>query len=83
VDRVKIYKPSPQAYWLATDSVGLSAEDILFVSSNWWDAWGAKSFGYTVCCCNRSDRQMGFSRSAPDLVVARLDHIADSIAVQR
>jgi 2-haloacid dehalogenase len=74
-DRVKIYKPSPQVYALATDSVGLSAEDILFVSSNWWDAWGAKAFGYTVCCCNRSDRQMGFSRSAPDLVVARLDHI--------
>jgi 2-haloacid dehalogenase len=74
-DRVKIYKPSPQVYALATDSVGLSAEDILFVSSNWWDAWGAKAFGYTVCSCNRSDRQMGFSRSAPDLVVARLDHI--------
>jgi 2-haloacid dehalogenase len=81
-DRVKIYKPSPQVYVLATDSVGLSAEDILFISSNWWDAWGAKAFGYTVCCCNRSERQMGFSRSAPDLVVARLDHIADSIAVR-
>jgi 2-haloacid dehalogenase len=74
-DRVKIYKPSPQVYALATDSVGLSAEDILFVSSNWWDAWGAKAFGYTVCWCNRSGIQMGFSRSAPDLVVARLDHI--------
>jgi 2-haloacid dehalogenase len=81
-DLVKVYKPSPQVYALATDSVGLSAEDILFVSSNWWDAWGAKAFGYTVCCCNRSDSQMSFSRFAPDLVVARLDHIADSIAVQ-
>ena len=81
-DRVKVYKPSPQVYALATDAVGLSAEEILFVSSNWWDAWGAKAFGYTVCCCNRSDRQMGFSRSAPDLVVTRLDYIADSIAVQ-
>ncbi len=80
-DRVKIYKPSPQVYALATDSLGLSAEDILFVSSNWWDAQGAKAFGYTVCCCNRSDRQMGSSRSAPDLVVGRLDHIADSLAV--
>jgi 2-haloacid dehalogenase len=81
-DRVKMYKPSPRVYALAADSVGLSAENILFVSSNWWDAWGAKEFGYTVCRCNRSERQMGFSPSVPDLVVARLDRIADSIAVR-
>ena len=81
-DHLKIYKPSPQVYALATDSLGLSAEEILFVSSNWWDAWGAKAFGYKVCCCNRSGKPMGSLRLAPDLVVASLDQIADSIAVQ-
>ena len=82
VDRVKLYKPSPQVYALATGSLGLSAEEILFVSSNWWDAWGAKAFGYTVCCCNRPGKAMALARLAPDLVVAGLDQIADAIASQ-
>ena len=30
----------------------------LFVSSNLWDAAGAKAFGYPVCWCNRSGVEM-------------------------
>src|SRR5580704_2168063 len=42
VDRVKTYKPSPRVYGLAPEVLGVHPEEILFVSSNWWDVAGAK-----------------------------------------
>jgi len=77
VDRVQVYKPSPRAYALGVELLNLRAEDILFVSSNWWDAWGAKNFGFSACWCNRFDAAVDF---APDLVVTRLDQIAPHVA---
>jgi 2-haloacid dehalogenase len=76
-DRVQVYKPSPRVYALGTEILRLPAAEILFVSSNWWDAWGAKAFGYNVCWCNRSNAEMGFPDDAPDFVVTGLDQITD------
>jgi 2-haloacid dehalogenase len=73
VDRVRTYKPSPRVYALGTEALKLPAEDVLFVSSNWWDVAGAKTFGYRVCWCNRSGAEMEAWGAAPDYVVARLD----------
>lgn len=73
VDGVKTYKPSPRVYALGPAILNLPAAEILFVSSNWWDAAGAKAFGYTVCWCNRSGgpaEDLGF---APDFVLRQLD----------
>ncbi len=75
VDQVKTYKPSPIVYQLGTQTLGLPAEEILFVSSNAWDAAGAKGFGYSVCWCNRSGRAMDQLGFAPDMMVASLDQI--------
>jgi 2-haloacid dehalogenase len=75
VDRVKTYKPSPQVYQLGPEILQLSAEQILFVSSNAWDAAGAKAFGYTVCWCNRAGRAMDRLGFAPDIVVSDLSQI--------
>jgi len=54
VDPVKIYKPDSRVYQLAMDRFGLGKEEILFVSSNGWDAHGASQFGFKVFWCNRS-----------------------------
>jgi 2-haloacid dehalogenase len=75
VDQVKTYKPSPKVYELGTQTLGLPADEILFVSSNAWDAAGAKAFGYSVCWCNRSGRAMDQLGFAPDMMVASLDQI--------
>ena len=82
VDRVKTYKPSPRVYALGPEILDLPAAEILFVSSNSWDAAGAKAFGYQVCWCNRSgaegeDWGWGF---APDLTVLGLNQIAETLA---
>jgi len=53
VDAVKVFKPAPQVYQLAVDEFGVPKERIGFVTSNFWDAAGAKSFGFTVYWINR------------------------------
>ena len=53
VDRVRIYKPAPAVYALGPETLGIAANELLFVSSNAWDVAGAKAFGYRVAWCNR------------------------------
>lgn len=76
VDRVQTYKPSPAVYALGPEILKVAVEEILFVSSNSWDAAGAKAFGYKVCWCNRSGAEMEKLGFAPDVTVTRLDAIA-------
>jgi 2-haloacid dehalogenase len=77
VDRVKTYKPSPRVYALGAEILKVPASDILFISSNSWDAAGAKAFGYKVCWCNRSQAHLEHLGSWPDATIIRLDHLAD------
>lgn len=53
VEEVGIYKPHPSVYQLAVDRLGIKADEICFVSSNGWDAFSAKAFGFRVVWCNR------------------------------
>lgn len=53
VEAVGQYKTAPAAYQLGPDALGLPAKQILFVSSNGWDAAGAAWFGYTTYWINR------------------------------
>jgi 2-haloacid dehalogenase len=75
VDRLKTYKPSPRVYALGPEILKLPAAQILFVSSNWWDAAGAKAFGYKVCWCNRSGAPAENIGFAPDFTMSRLDQL--------
>ncbi len=53
IDSRKIFKPSPQTYSLAESVLGVKANEILFVSSNPFDACGAKAFGFSVAWIER------------------------------
>lgn len=53
VDANKTFKPSPQAYTLIETTLRTSPRDVLFISSNPWDACGAKSFGLNVAWIER------------------------------
>jgi 2-haloacid dehalogenase len=76
VDELKIFKPAPQVYELAVTKLKTEKSKIAFVSSNCWDALGAKSYGFTVYWINRlkapTDR-LGFQ---PDGVLTSLRDIA-------
>ena len=75
VDALKIYKPAPQVYQLAVDRLGVAAEEIGFVSSNCWDAIGAKSFGFSVYWINRGSAPVDRLGFQPDRIVKGLNEI--------
>jgi len=62
------YKTDPAAYALGTAALGLPPAEILFVSSNCWDAIGATWFGYTTLWINRADAPMEQLGIAPTRV---------------
>jgi 2-haloacid dehalogenase len=53
IDSQKIFKPSPDAYALIEATLDVPPTDVLFVSSNPWDACGAKAFGLNVAWIER------------------------------
>ncbi len=72
VDAAGIYKPSPRVYQLAVDHLGLAPARIGFVSSNGWDAAGAKAFGFTAIWVNRAGAPIERHGPKPDAIVASL-----------
>jgi 2-haloacid dehalogenase len=53
IDAKKIFKPAPDAYSLIEAMLGVPPAEVLFVSSNPWDACGAKAFGLNVAWIER------------------------------
>ena len=53
VHATRKYKTDPAAYALGPQALKLPARQILFVSSNGWDAIGATWYGYTTLWVNR------------------------------
>ena len=53
VDANKVFKPSPLAYRLIETTLAIPPASVLFVSSNPWDACGAKAFGLNVAWIER------------------------------
>ncbi len=55
-DAVRKYKTHPDVYALGPQATGLKAAQILFVSSNSWDALAATWYGYTTLWVNRQNQ---------------------------
>ncbi len=81
VDEVRIYKPHPSVYKLATDKLGLPAEKILFVSSNGWDAHAAAHFGFRVAWVNRTSQTPETIPDKPNAEVRNLSELLPLLGV--
>ena len=79
VDEVGVYKPHPSVYELAVKAFGLPPERLLFVSSNPWDAAGARAFGFRVAWVNRMGLPFERLGVAPDLIVTDLAAVAEAV----
>jgi 2-haloacid dehalogenase len=80
VDTVKIFKPDPRVYQLAPDKLGVDKAAIGFVSSNYWDAAGAKSFGFRVFWINRTGAQPDALGATPDHVLGKLTELSPHVS---
>jgi 2-haloacid dehalogenase len=77
VDELQIFKPAPQVYQLAATRLKLAKEQIGFVSSNCWDALGAKSFGFGVYWINRAAAPVDRLGFRPDAILKTLGDLPE------
>jgi 2-haloacid dehalogenase len=73
VDPVRKFKPHPEVYALVTKHFAIEPRDVIFVSSNGWDATGAAEFGFAVSWCNRSNLPHETFGTKPTRTIASLD----------
>lgn len=53
VDGKKIFKPDPRSYEQVEEKLGVTRDEVVFVSSNGFDVAGAKAFGFKVARIER------------------------------
>jgi 2-haloacid dehalogenase len=58
VEAVGVFKPSPRVYDLVGRQFGCPASEVLFVSSNGWDAAAASGYGFRTVWVNRAGDPM-------------------------
>ena len=75
VHTAKTFKPHPSVYRIAEDQLGVPRSMMGFVSSNGWDAAGAKSFGFRVFWVNRAGAPVERLGVRPDAIVKDLSEI--------
>lgn len=80
VHPARTFKPSPEVYRIAEDRLGVPRSLMGFVSSNGWDAAGAKAFGFRVFWVNRAGAPVERLGARPDDVVPDLTALAALLA---
>ncbi|MFN3643949.1 MAG: haloacid dehalogenase type II [Gemmobacter sp.] len=72
VEEAGVFKPDARVYALVEPRLGLAPADVLFVSSNGWDACGAALFGFETVWINRSGAPPDRLPAAPARTLAGL-----------
>ncbi len=75
VESVGIFKPAPQVYDLVKARFKCAPDQVLFVSSNCWDALAAAGYGFRVAWVNRMGEVMDILGHAPDETLSDLSSI--------
>jgi 2-haloacid dehalogenase len=72
VDAVKMFKPRPEVYALVTSHFSCRPSDVVFVSSNRWDAMGATAVGFHTVWVNRAKAPGEYDDLPPAATVSDL-----------
>jgi 2-haloacid dehalogenase len=75
IEDIGIFKPDPKVYQLASVQSG----EIIFQSSNAWDAAGASAFGLNVAWVNRFGQSEERLPGKPDFEIQTLIGLPDLI----
>ncbi len=77
VDSVRVYKPDPRAYEIATRVLKLQRSEIGFVSSNPFDVVGGKRFGFYSIWLQRNPVPFEVLGVEPDLEIKHLTELVE------
>jgi len=69
VEDVGIFKPAPEVYQLGLDRYDAQPAEILFVSSNGWDACAAGQFGFQAIWANLAQMPVERLPDAPNHII--------------
>jgi len=72
VEEVGIFKPDFRVYQIAVGGLNVRPEEIVFQSSNAWDASGASAFGFKVAWVNRFGQSEERLPGQPDVEIRNL-----------
>jgi len=75
VESVGIFKPADVVYDLVGQRFGCAPGEVLFVSSNGWDACAAAGYGFRTAWVNRAGEPMDRLPARPDTVLDDLSGI--------
>lgn len=75
VDRIRLFKTSPESYGLVQQTISVRKEEVLFVSSNAWDALGASWYGFTTLWINRQNLPYEAIGPRPDYLGSDLTRV--------
>jgi 2-haloacid dehalogenase len=76
-DQARSYKVAPAVYELGPLTLGHPASELLLVSSNGWDAIGAKCYGYRSFWVNRASAPLDRLGERPDGIGRTLNDAVD------
>ena len=76
VEDVGVFKPDPRVYQLGCARYQAQPDEILFVSSNGWDAAAAGLFGFKTIWANRAGMPVERLPRSPDFIASGLDFVA-------
>lgn len=77
VEEVGVFKPDTRVYDLVGQHLGVRRDEVLFVSSNGWDAAGAADYGFATAWVNRSGEPVDRLPARPGHVLPDLTSIPD------
>lgn len=79
VETVGVFKPHDTVYDLVGAHFGCAKSDVLFVSSNGWDACGAAGYGFQTAWVNRANAPLDRLYAEPHHILSDLTTIPDLI----
>lgn len=77
VESVGIFKPDARVYDLVGQRFGCTKNEVLFVSSNGWDAAGASGYGFNTAWVNRAGEPVDRLPWVPQHILTDLTGIPD------
>ncbi|TCL08715.1 2-haloacid dehalogenase [Shimia isoporae] len=77
VESVGIFKPAESVYELVTKRFGCARDEVLFVSSNGWDAACATGYGFKTAWVNRAGEPVDRMPWKPAIILSDLTTIPD------
>ncbi len=83
VDSVRRYKPAPETYRFAAQSLGVLTKDMLMVAAHPWDLLGAARVGCRTAFVTRESKSWYPGAPEPDYMVRDLSELADRVTGTR